>query len=199
MKNGFLLKSTSAKPYFALIEKQIWFLSEVVQKCPVGPKRVPKCQRHLGLPFLTLLDQGWTGKLFFSRGGGAKSSLLPLTSLCVSSPTHTCSPHWISFPFSNRKKPVLIFTFSIFARSLRKKIQVFLVMRCWSEWKDWSSRAHNLIYIIYNLISWLTRKQQNIYSTALGIRAELFVNWGKMHKITHSHSRGSLLSLSWSK
>ena len=139
----------------------------------------------------------WMGRVW--GDGGAKSSLLPLTSLCVSSPTHTCSPHWISFPFSNRKKPVLIFTFSIFARSLRRKIKVFSVMRCWSEWKDWSSRAHNLIYIIYNLISWLTRKQQNIYSTALGTKAELFVNWGKMHKITHSHSRGSLLSLNWTK
>ena len=132
--------------------------------------------------------------------GGAKSSLLPLTSLCVSSPTHTCSPHWISFPFSNRKNELIfyIWQFYIFARSLRKKIQVFLVMRCWSEWKDWSSRAHNLIYIIYNLISWLTRKQQNIYSTALGTRAQLFVNWGKMHKIKHSH-RGWQLSLSWTK
>ena len=158
----------------------------------------PHLYDYFGVSMLRVFT--WMGRVWGVRGdGGAKSSLLPLTSLCVSSPTHTCSPHWISFPFSNRKKPVLIFTFSIFARSLRKKIQVFLVMRCWSEWKDWSSRAHNLIYIIYNLISWLTRKQQNIYSTALGTKAELFVNWGKMHKITHSHSRGSLLSLSWSK
>ena len=32
------------------------FLFEMVQKCPDGPKRVPNCQKHLGLPFRTLLD-----------------------------------------------------------------------------------------------------------------------------------------------
>ena len=155
----------------------------------------PHLYDYFGVSMLRVFT--WMGRVW--GDGGAKSSLLPLTSLCVSSPTHTCSPHWISFPFSNRKKNLFsFFTFSIFARSLRKKIQVFLVMRCWSEWKDWSSRAHNLIYIIYNLISWLTRKQQNIYSTALGTKAELFVNWGKMHKIKHSH-RGWQLSLSWTK
>ena len=33
-----------------------WFLSEMVQKCPDGPQKVPNCQKHLGLPFRTLLD-----------------------------------------------------------------------------------------------------------------------------------------------
>ena len=33
-----------------------WFLSEMVQKCPYGPKSVPNCQKDLGLPFRTLLD-----------------------------------------------------------------------------------------------------------------------------------------------
>ena len=159
----------------------------------------PHLYDYFGVSMLRVFT--WMGRVWGARdGGGAKSSLLPLTSLCVSSPTHTCSPHWISFPFSNRKNELIfyIWQFCIFARSFQKKIQVFLAMRCWSEWKDWSSRAHNLIYIIYNLISWLTRKQQNIYSTALGTKAELFVNWGKMHKIKHSH-RGLLLLLSLSK
>ena len=48
----FLLKSTSAKPRGDTNS----FLPEMVQKCPDGPKRVPNCQKHLGLPFRTLLD-----------------------------------------------------------------------------------------------------------------------------------------------
>ena len=30
--------------------------SKVVQKCPDGPKMVPNCEKHLGLPFWILLD-----------------------------------------------------------------------------------------------------------------------------------------------
>ena len=48
----FLLKSTSAKPRGDTNS----FLPEMVQKCPDGPKRVPNCQKHLVLPFRTLMD-----------------------------------------------------------------------------------------------------------------------------------------------
>ena len=43
------LRQTQLYPY----EATNWFLSEKVQKCPDGPKRVPNCQKHLGLPLRT--------------------------------------------------------------------------------------------------------------------------------------------------
>ena len=46
------LRQTLLCPYGATN----WFLSKIVQKDPDGPKRVPNCQKHLGLPFQTLLD-----------------------------------------------------------------------------------------------------------------------------------------------
>ena len=52
-KNDFLLKSTSAKPYFVLMQ-QIDFLSEMVRKCPDGPKRFQVVKNtYLGLPYRT--------------------------------------------------------------------------------------------------------------------------------------------------
>ena len=42
------LRQTQLYPY----EATNWFLSEKVQKCPDGPKRVPNCQKHL-LPLRT--------------------------------------------------------------------------------------------------------------------------------------------------
>ena len=69
----------------------------------------PHLYDYFGVSMLRVFT--WMGRVWGARdGGGAKSSLLPLTSLCVSSPTHTCSPHWISFPFSN-KTPIFIFIF----------------------------------------------------------------------------------------
>ena len=159
----------------------------------------PHLYDYFGVSMLRVFT--WMGRVWGLGGGrGKKLTAASHFSLCLLTHTHLLTTlDIISIFQQNPYFHFYILGFSIFTTSsLRKKIQVFLVMRCWSEWKDWSSRAHNLIYIIYNLISWLTRKQQNIYSTALGTKAELFVNWGKMHKIKHSH-RGSLLSLSWTK
>ena len=51
-------KNTSVKylSNFVLMEQQIDFLSEMVQKCPDGPKGAPNCQKHPGFRFRTLLD-----------------------------------------------------------------------------------------------------------------------------------------------
>ena len=51
-------KNTSVKylSNFVLMEQQIDFLSEMVQKCPDGPKRIPNCQKRLGYHFETF----WT-------------------------------------------------------------------------------------------------------------------------------------------
>ena len=55
-KIDILLQSTSAKPYLVHLGQKKSFLSEMVQKGPVGPKRVPNGQKHLVGPFWSLLD-----------------------------------------------------------------------------------------------------------------------------------------------